>query len=122
MDSKTFKLEEVLSAVSGVLLCKIDKVYEVLNHLTGDSLFTHQLPRAGRVCRIPVFKQHPFLKEIDTSDINPENWQEKLAVIKAKYPNEVELYPIQNWTHIDPIDEAFDMMNGDDSKIIVAEI
>jgi len=98
---KTFKLEEVLSSIHGVLLCKIDKVYEVLNFLTQDTLWTHQLPRAGRVCRVPVFKQHPFLKEINTDNINPDNWEQKLAEIKSKYPNEVELSPIENWTHIE---------------------
>lgn len=118
---KKFKLEVVLSAIQGVLLCEIGEVYEVLNFLTGDNLFTHQLPRAGHVCRIPVFKQHPFLKEIDTSDINPENWKEKLAAIKVKYPNEIKLSPIENWTHIDPIAEAVDMM-GDESKVITVKL
>jgi hypothetical protein len=119
MGKKIFKLESALSAVSGVLLCPIGEVYEVLNHLTGDTLFTHQLPRAGKVCRIPVFKQHPFLKEIDTTDINRDNWPERLLETKEKYPNEVELSPIANWTHIDPETEAIEMMGGDKSKVII---
>lgn len=114
---KTFKLEVVLSAITGVLLCDIGQVYEVLNFLTGDNLFTHQLPRAGRVVRIPVFKQHPFLKNIDVSGINTENWKEKLAEIKKLCPNEIELEPIENWTHLDPIEEA-KTMTGGDAKII----
>jgi hypothetical protein len=96
----------------------MDDVYEVLNFLTGDNLFTHQLPRAGKVCRIPVFKQHPFLKDIDVSDINPTNWEQKLADLKAKHPKEIELEPIANWTHLNPIEEMIDM-KGDDSNIIV---
>lgn len=118
MDKKKFPLEVVISALHGTLLCTIDQVYEVLNFLTGDNLFTHQLPRAGRVCRIPVFRQHPFLKEIDVSGINPDNWKEKLAILKEKYPNEIELEPIANWTHIDPVEEAAEIMGGDKSKIV----
>jgi len=110
---KTFKLEVVLSAIDGKLLCTMDEVYEILNFLTGDELFTHQLPRAGRVCRIPVFKQHPFLKEINVDDITPENWADKLAVIKAKYPNEIELEPIENWTHINALAELEEMVGKD---------
>lgn len=113
MNSKTFKLEVVLSVVAGKLLCTMGEVYQVLNFLTGDDLMTHQLPRAGRVCRIPVFKQHPFLKDIDVSDINPENVWEKVKAIKAKHPNEIELTPIANWTHLDPIEELEDMVGKD---------
>lgn len=116
MTTRTFKLEVVLSALDGKLLCSMGEVYEVLNFLTGDNLFTHQLPRAGRVCRVKVFQQHPFLKEIDVSDINPDNWKEKLDDIKAAYPNEIELSPIENWHHIDPVEEAETMSLG---KVIV---
>lgn len=119
---KKFKIEVVLSAINGILLCQIGEVYDVLTFLTGDNLFTHQLPRAGRVCRIPVFKQHPFLKEIDTSDINTENWKEKLEAIKVNHPNEIELSPIKNWTHINPTEEAVDMMGGDKSKVIEVKL
>lgn len=118
---KKFKIEVVLSAVKGILLCSMDEVYEVLNFLTGDNLFTHQLPRAGQVCRIPVFKQHPFLKEINVEDINPQNVWQRVAEIKAAYPNEIELEPIANWTHINPIEEAVTMMGGDESKVITVQ-
>lgn len=117
---KTFNIEVVLSAVTGKLLCSIGEVYEILNFLTGDNLFTHQLPRAGRVCRIPVFKEHPFLKDIDVSDINTDNWKEKLEAIKAKHPHEIELSPVPNWTHINPIDEAVDMMGGEDKVSVIS--
>jgi hypothetical protein len=116
---KEFKLEEVLSAIYGILLCNdIGKVYEVLNFITGDNLFTHQLPRAGRQCQPLVERQHPFLKEIDLSGINTENWKERLDAIKAKYPNEIKLIPVADWQHIDPIKEAVEMMGGDESKVI----
>lgn len=115
---KKFKIEVVLSAVTGKLMCKMDDIYEILNFLTGDNLFTHQLPRAGKVVRGPVFRQHPFLKDIDVSEVNTENVWDKVAEIKAKHPNEILLMPIENWTHINPIDEAVDLMGGEDKVIV----
>jgi hypothetical protein len=115
---KTFKLEEVLSAIYGTLLCEIGKVYEVLNFVTGDNLFTHQIPRAGKQCQPLIEKQHPFLKEIDLTGINPENWKGRLAAIKSKYQNEIDLLPVNEWQHVDPTKEAVDMMGGDESKVI----
>jgi hypothetical protein len=117
---KTFKLEEVLSAIQGRLLCPISKVYEVLNFLTGDNLYTHQLPRAGRVCQDPVFNQHPFLRDIDVTGISPENWEEQLSAIKAKYPNEIELTPLSEYQIIDPIEEMEQTVGKD--RVIVAYI
>lgn len=119
MEPRNFKIEVVLSAIGGVLLCKMDEVYEVLNFLTRDDLFTHQLPRAGKVCRMPVFNQHPFLKEIQLDHINSENVWDELAAIKAKYPNEILLTPIENWHSINPIEEAVQMMGGEDKVIVV---
>lgn len=110
MMKQTFKLEEVLSAVKGVLLCKIGKVYEVLDFLTGDNIYTHQLPRVARTCEPHVLKQHPFLNDIDLSGINTDNWQERLAEIKNKYPNEIELIQIGDFLHKDPYAELVDMV------------
>lgn len=119
---RKFRIEVVLSAVTGILLCSMDDIYDVLNFLTGDNLFTHQLPRAGRVVRIPVFKQHPFLKSIDVSGVTPENVWDVIAEIKSNHPNYIELSPIENWTHIDPTTEMVNMKNGDSSGIIEVNI
>lgn len=119
MQTKTFKIEEVLSAVKGTLLCDMGKVYEVLNFLTGDNLYTHQLPRAGKECRPHVYKQHPFLESIDVSDIDRKNWQEKLTAIKSKHPNEITLIQIGDFAHKDPIQEASEMLGGSDKIIII---
>lgn len=118
MQKKTFKIEEVLSAVKGYLLCDMGKVYEVLNFLTGDNLYTHQLPRAGRECAPHVFKQHPFLESIDLSIVNTYNWKQVVADIKSKHPNEIELQKIEGIAHVDPIEEAI-QMKGKDNVIVV---
>jgi hypothetical protein len=46
---KEFPTAEVLSAITGHLVCEIGGVYRVLNWMTGENLFTHQLPDWLRV-------------------------------------------------------------------------
>lgn len=52
-EGKRFHLGDVLSITTGHLLSPrhMEGVYEILNHMTGDQLFTHQLPRASRGMR-----------------------------------------------------------------------
>ncbi|WP_445080300.1 DUF7736 domain-containing protein [Brevibacillus laterosporus] len=49
---KSFHISDILSVTTGKLLStrRMDGVYDILNHMTGESLLTHQLPRAIRVC------------------------------------------------------------------------
>ena len=39
----------------------MESVYDVLNFMTGDTLFTHQLPRARGECKPYLLKQFPQL-------------------------------------------------------------
>ena len=95
---KTFKLEVVLSSIYGVLLCQIGDVYNCLQYLADDdSIMTHQLGKAGMWAQPLVEGIYPFLKTINLDGINPENWQQRLTEIKAKYPNEIELAPMPGW-------------------------
>lgn len=60
---KEFSLGDVLSITTGRLLSErhIDGVYDILNWMTGDDLFTHQLPRAGKSCEPWLIEQYPQL-------------------------------------------------------------
>jgi hypothetical protein len=62
---KEFAIETVLSVTTGLLLTGIDDVYKILNYMTGDELFTHQLPRAARQVKPELLKQHPALGNDD---------------------------------------------------------
>lgn len=120
MQKRVFKLEEVISAVRGVLLCDIGQIYEVLNFLTGDDLMTHQLPRAGKDVQPSVFAQHPFLKDLDLSRINKDTWKQELDLLKKEWPNELELTPMKDYMPKDPLEEIIEMKGGSENVIIVA--
>jgi hypothetical protein len=70
--TKTFPLRTVLTVTTGRLLTKrkaaddngIGDLYELLDWLTGDANFTHQLGRAAEECKPWLFKTHPELAAI----------------------------------------------------------
>ena len=60
---KPFHIGDVLSITTGRLVSPrhIDGVYDILNFMTDDNLFTHQLPRACDECKPFLLKQFPQL-------------------------------------------------------------
>ena len=116
-----FTTGEIISAATGRLCCDIGRVYVILNFLTGDNLFTHQLPRARRACEAWVKKQCPWLDELNTEACNTENWKEWLAEAESKYGKEhdVEPLPIGEWERRNPLEELVNMVGKE--KVIVIE-
>jgi len=90
----TFTLAEVLSVLTDILLCDIEGVYRVLNFMTGANLFTHQLPRAGRLAAPCIAQQHPDLAALDWTHVGPENWREWLQAQVERFGLTVELSPL----------------------------
>jgi len=125
MDNKdvvvSFDLGTILSVVTPVLLTDIGNVYEILNYMTGDDLFTHQLPRVAEEMRSVILKQHPQLMEINADGVGTENWKEFLCEMIQKYGESLPIVPCGLWEHkiIDEQEELLSMLNGDESKIVM---
>lgn len=60
---KLFHISDVLTVTTGRLVSRrhMAGVYDILNFLTGDDLFTHQLPRAVQECEPWLKTQFPQL-------------------------------------------------------------
>lgn len=116
-----FTLGEVLSITDGRLMCDMGGVYRILNHMTGDNLFTHQLPRAARECKPFLLKQFPQLANVKMDNFGPENAQKILDALQAEYGNEFDVQPLPKHAHefIDPLSELAEKVHPD--KIIVAK-
>jgi hypothetical protein len=114
-----FTTGEVISAGLGKLCCDMEGVYRIMNFLTGDSLFTHQLPRAFRACEAWVKEQHPWLNQLDDTKCNRETWRSWLADAERRFGKEHELKPLpaDQWMSVNPIQEAIEIME-DKSKVI----
>ncbi len=137
-----FNYDDVLTLTTGRLVSRrhMDAVYEMLNFLTGDSIYTHQIPRVMREVEPWLrdalapkwFPEHHQMKvlldELTTMCAADAAEQRSLTVAdwlrKAKevlyLPDAVDLEPMEREAHlyIDPIEEAKAMM-GDDKVIVV---
>jgi hypothetical protein len=115
-DTRDFPLADILSITTGRLLSHrhMDGVYEILNHLTGDNLMTHQLPRAAETCRPALIAQHPFLVDLTVAEDMPVPellaW---LAEAETKHGASFPVTPLAVWKRRNPIAEAVEMFGPD---------
>ena len=118
-DGSTFTTGEVLSAGTGILCCEMGGVYRILNFLTGESLFTHQLPRAMRACESWVKHQCPWINEVDASQCSPETVVGWLAAIEAKVGKTHILKPLPagGYEARHPLEELGDMIGKDRAAV-----
>jgi hypothetical protein len=130
MKTRQFHLGDILSVSHDrlVSLSLMDGLCKILNFMTGDELFTHQLPRASRECRPHLKRQLPFLDspEIDFAEAelgellntpsgkrDPENvvkgWLVKMV---AKYGemHPVEPIPTADHERRNPLTELAEMV------------
>lgn len=124
MTSKQFHLGDVLSITDGRLMSPrhMEGVYDILNFMTGDNLFTHQLPRAMTECHPYLLKQHPQLSGIDIGPITSENFGAVLEGLCAEYGEFLMVDPMPKDAHefIDPMSELAEKVRPD--KIMTVKI
>jgi len=122
-ESRDFHIGDILSVTTGRLLSPrgVGGVYDILNFMTSDTLYTHQLPRASDECRPELLRQHPKLVVIDASGIDRMNWRQKLAEWAVEFGETLSVSPLPNHAHeyIDPVSELTE--NVHPSKIIVVK-
>jgi hypothetical protein len=134
MSTKRFKLGDVLSITTGVLLSedRMGGVYNILNFMTGDNLFTHALPRAADVCKPVLLNQFPQLVNVESDPSWPkdgEAWEviavadncgELVKTLAVTFGEWFDVEPLSEWVSRDPIAELIDMVGAD--KVVVAVI
>jgi hypothetical protein len=139
---KMFHISDVLSVTTGRLVSSrhMEGIYDILNFLTGDNLYTHQLPRAFRECAPWMRTQFPdimedsqiivrLLPELDAEiakaagnkpsvDLACSQWVESVR-LAAHLPETLPVYEMgaEMHTRIDPIEEAKAMVG--DKRVIV---
>jgi len=130
MTGRAFHLGDVLTITTGALVSPrhMDGVYDILNWMTGDSLFTHQLPRAMDECQGPLLAQHPDLAAIVLPDFGGSRDDVKAAVYAwlaeqvAVYGETREVTPLDpaDHTRMDPFTELRKM--APHAEIITVEV
>lgn len=132
-ETKRFPLDEVLSISTGRLVAArhIDAIYEILNWMTGDSLFTHQLGRACQECRPWLLRWFPELEKATgalallDADVELEGptkgcalWVGKLALMGLPQHYDLPRIPADDHERKDAIQEAVELF-GEDRVIVV---
>lgn len=113
--------EELITAGVGWLFCPMDRVYEIFNFLTGDNLYTHQLPRAFKVCRPHLVEIFPWLSEIDENLETVSARQRLVQEYSKSHPGPHEIKPLDGtWLSMDPAQELSAMV--DPAKIITVHV
>ena len=120
---REFHLGDVLSITTGRLVSPsvMDGVYAICEHLAGEAVWTHQLPRVADEARPVLLKLYPELASIDHSGVTQDNCCEWLAGQVERY-GETRVVPrlsADEHESIDPLSEAVEMVPPD--RILVVE-
>jgi hypothetical protein len=135
--ARNFDLGDILSITTCrlVSLRHIEGVYDILNYMTGDDLFAHQLPRASRECASWLVRQHPALATVTEADLAEldrlcdADMGDKVAPVakwltamKTRYGESLPISPIPRDDHErkDPIAELREMVGSDKTIVIQA--
>lgn len=122
MNTKPFPIGAVLTVTTGKLLCEdIGLLYELLNFMTGDSIYTHQLPRVSDECKPYLLRQFPALASVDAAGVTGDNWQDFVAEQAQAHGAQLRVEPLPAGEHyaIDPVSELAEMVHP--SKILVVK-
>lgn len=118
---RDFHIGDILSVTTGTLVSPrlMDGIYDILNFMTGDNLYTHQLPRAMNECRPHLLTLHPGLSKVDVSAITAENYKAWLSDRVKEFGETLQVTPVPQGVHErkDPIDELCAMVGPE--KVIV---
>jgi len=110
---REFDLGAILTVTTGrYLLDDVGDLYDILNFMTGDNLFTHQLVRAGDECRRPLLFQHPELAAVEVPTFYGETsavrdgYSQWLDEQRAIYGASLAVWPLEGGhVVIDPLTE-----------------
>ena len=120
-ENRLFHLSDILSITTGRLVSNrgMEGVYEILNFMTRDNLFTHQLGRASLECKPELLNQHPQLSTVTGDDVTPDNFNIWIEEQCSEFGEQlmVQQLPVDAHETIDPISELAEKVHPD--KIIV---
>jgi hypothetical protein len=126
-EERLFHLGDILTITTGLLVSPrhVEGIYDILNFMTGDNLFTHQLPRAMDECAPVLLAQHPQLRAVQVPEEfdGKEHVDQWLAEQVMRYGEQLSVAPLHAGDHtvIDPISELR-MMGVPPQRIIGIEV
>lgn len=113
-------LADVLSVTTEKLLSRrhMDGIYDLLRHMTGQGVYTHQLGMTVDVCGPALVEQHPFLAGLKPPDgLDKPDLMAWLVEAERIHGETVDVVPLSSWTRHDPIETLADAVGA--SKVWV---
>ena len=145
-EPKEFFIGDVLSITTGRLLSpakyhadnrthRMDGIYQIVSHLMGCEVWTHQLPAYAKPCAEAIYNQHPIFNSVEMQadfekyqagfDACPEEDKDKyldgwVSTMAAKYGETWSLKPIEaaEAYQRDPLEHLIEMRGGSEEGII----
>lgn len=125
-ETKSIPIGDILSILTDRLVSHdhMGGVYNILDWMTGESLFTHQLTRAAEVCKPALTTIFPDLAKIEYPESLGQNeiaifdWVDRMGEEHGEW-FEVPRLSEGFWTHIDPLTELIDAL-GEDNVVLLA--
>lgn len=115
-NERNFDLGTVLTITSGRLFTDMDNVYDILNYLSNDEIYTHQIPRVMKAAQSHVLGRYPQLDGVGKEVVINNEQDVKTFIHEQKeiYGDSFGLSPMSEemCQHIDPIEEAINMQAG----------
>lgn len=120
--TKEFSTSAVLSTVTGRLMGSIGGVYEVLNWMTGESVYTHQIPRISREAVPVVLEMHPTLSEAisEAEQVTTDNWRDWLTTWEDRYGPVIAVPKMNTDQHerIEPLSELAEKVHPEQIVVV----
>lgn|GEM_PF-5478591 len=122
-ETRQFELGAVISAATGRFVARkgMGAIQEVFEHITGRSVWTHQLPRLFDECQESLNDQFPWMRDIVfPDDLDATNWERWLDEQAAIHGTTLGVKPLNadQFTVVDPIQELTDMMGPGDVSMV----
>lgn len=113
-ETKPFAPSVILTITQTRLLCDMRAVHEICDWMTGDSNFTHQLPRVADECKPWLEKWFPELAAVAVPELEkPDDYARWAAKIDDRFGAcYVQRMPAGAHAGRDPIAEAAEMMGS----------
>lgn len=104
-----FHIGDVLSVTTGRMLSRDGPagVQRLLSHLTGATIFTHQIPAALEACRPHVLAQHPALERVTGEGVTGTTYENWLVARADEFGEwlELSILPPEAYRQSDPLIE-----------------
>lgn len=122
--TKAFPTADVLSTITGRLMGDIGGIYTVLGWMTGESVYTHQIPRIRKeACAAMLALRPDLVRAVNEADqVNRDNWRGWLATWTARYGDTIDVVKLNADQHerIDPHSELAEKLPPE--RIVLADL